>query len=136
MYRLLTWITAGQGLSFDRNSKDVEILSEIYLQSVQVASPTVTDYGGLSKQQKGTVAKANQRLFSDLDAVTFPPEEQEMCSWAPGDVGALAAPTCSRELGHKPIQPQALPAPAAEASPDVHLLFLSVNKKSANPFQY
>lgn len=39
---------AGQGLSFDRNSKNVEILSEIYLESVQVASPTVTDYGGLS----------------------------------------------------------------------------------------
>lgn len=45
---MLTWMRAGQGLNFDRNSKDVEILSEIYLQSVQVASPTVADKGDLS----------------------------------------------------------------------------------------
>lgn len=50
VYRLLTRMRAGQGLSFDRNSKNVEILSEMYLQSVQVASPTVTDYGGLSEK--------------------------------------------------------------------------------------
>lgn len=94
---------------------------------------------GSCEQQKGTVAKANQHLFSDFDAVTLPSEEQELGSWAPGDVSQeehQQHPPAALSLGHKPIQPQALPAPAAEASPDVQLLFLSVNKKSANPFQY
>lgn len=139
------------GLSFDRNSKDVEIVSEMYLQSVQVHHPLwlITEVSlGSSEQQKGTVAKANQHLFSDFDAVTLPSEEQEppesrsIPSWARGDVlwgvgqrEHQQHPSAALSSGHKPIQPQVLPAPAAAACPDVQLLFLSVNKESANQFQ-
>lgn len=35
---------------------------------------------GSREQQKGTVAKVNQHLFSDFDAVTLPSEEQELGS--------------------------------------------------------
>lgn len=70
---------AGQSLSSDRNSKDVEIVSEIYLQPVQVASPTVTDYRGLSGKLRTAERHCGQGK-PDFDAVTLPLKSRSILS--------------------------------------------------------
>lgn len=105
VYRLLTWMRAGQGLSFDRNSKDVEILSEIYLQSVQVASPTVTDYGGLSgklwtaERHRGQGKPASVLWFWCCNSPFWRAGAGLLSPRGCEPGGAPAAPTCSPELG-------------------------------------
>lgn len=144
VYRLLTWVRAGQSLSSDRNSKD-EIVSEIYLQSVQVASPTVTDYRGLSGKL-WTAERHRGQGKPDFDAVTLPSEEQEHpllsprgCGLGCETEGAPAAPNCSPELGAQTHPASNSSSSSSSSLPwwaEVQLLFLSVNKKSANQFQY